>query len=295
MNKQLKKLGIWGAFLAVLFMLVPTAAFADAVVGETVVTLGADLSEDQRQQLLNEMEVDAGSVEVLEVTNEEEHQYLGDYMSKAAIGSRAISSAKITLTEEGSGINVDTKNITLVSNSLYANAMVTAGIKDADVYVTAPFEVSGTAGLTGILKAFEVAMGEEISEEQKQVANEEMVKTSELGKKYGDEKIAELMMRLKEELAKNKPENKEEMRQLVINVAGDLNINLNDSDIDLITDLLMRISELNIDWNQLGNQVDKIRNNLDQILDSQETRNFIEKALDFLKAVIDWFGSLFGG
>ena len=245
--------------------------------------------------MLSEMDVDEDSVQVLEVTNDEEHQYLGEYMSKSQIGTRAISSAKITLTEQGSGITVDTSNITYVSNSMYANAMVTAGIKDADVYVTAPFEVSGTAGLTGILKAFEAAMGEEISEEQKQVANEEMVKTSELGEKYGNDEIAELMMRLKEELANNRPENKEEMRQLVINIAGDLNINLNEADTDLITDLLMRISELDIDWSQLGNQVDKIRNNLDTILDSQETRNFIQKSLDFLKSIIDWFGSLLGG
>ena len=85
------------------------------------------------------------------------------------------------------------------------------------------------------------------------------------------------------------------MRQLVINVAGDLNINLSDSDVDLITDLLTRISELNIDWNTLGKQVDKIRNNLDEILDSPETRNFIERGLDLLRAVIDWLASLFGG
>jgi uncharacterized protein YpuA (DUF1002 family) len=293
--KRVTKLGLLGALFAVFTLLLPPAAFADAVVGETVVTLGADLSSEQRQQLLDEMDVDAESVQVLEVTNEEEHRYLGDYLSAATIGSRAISSAKITLTEEGSGINVDTNNISHISNSIYANAMVTAGVKDADVYVTAPFEVSGTAGLTGILKAFEAAMDEEISEEQKKVANEEMVKTSELGEKYGDEKIAELMMRLKEQLAENKPETREEMRQLVINVAGDLNINLSDSDVDLITDLLTRISELNIDWNQLGKQVDKIRNNLDEILDSPETRNFIERGLDLLRAVIDWLASLFGG
>lgn len=293
--KRVTKLGLLGALFAVFTLLLPPAAFADAVVGETVVTLGADLSSEQRQQLLDEMGVDAESVQVLEVTNEEEHRYLGDYLSAATIGSRAISSAKITLTEEGSGINVDTNNISHISNSIYANAMVTAGVKDADVYVTAPFKVSGTAGLTGILKAFEAAMDEEISEEQKKVANEEMVKTSELGEKYGDDKIAELMMRLKEQLAENKPETREEMRQLVINVAGDLNINLSDSDVDLITDLLTRISELNIDWNQLGKQVDKIRNNLDEILDSPETRNFIERGLDLLRAVIDWLASLFGG
>lgn len=294
MNNQLRKYGLWSALFAAMLLLMPAAALADAIVGETVVTLGADLSQAERQQLLEEMGVSADSVEVLDVTNDEEHQYLGNYMSKQAIGSRAISSAKITLTEGGSGINVDTKNISYVSNATYANAMVTAGIKDADVYVTAPFEVSGTAGLTGILKAFETAMGEEISEEQKQVANEEMVKTSELGEKYGNDEIAELMMRLKEELAKNKPENKDEMRDLVINIAGDLNINLSDQDTDLITDLLMRISELDIDWSQLGSQVDKIRKNLDDILDSQETRNFIEKGLDLLKSLFDWLASLFG-
>lgn len=290
----MKRIGIFFALFALVTSLVPSTALADAVVGETVVTLGADLNEEQRRQILDEMGVDPDSVQVLEVTNEEEHRYLGKYMSKAAIGSRAISSAKITLTEKGSGINVDTKHITYVSNAIYANAMVTAGVKDADVYVTAPFDVSGTAGLTGILKAFEVATGEAISEKQKDVANEEMVKTSELGDKYGDEKIAELMMRLKEELAKNKPQSKEEIRQLVVNVAGDLNINLSDQDVDQITNLLKRISELNIDWGQVGKQIDQIRNNLDDILSAPETRNFIEQALDFLKAIVDWIAGVFG-
>ena len=33
---------------------------------------------------------------------------------------------------------------------MYKNALTTAGITDADVKVTAPFEASGTAALTGI-------------------------------------------------------------------------------------------------------------------------------------------------
>ena len=85
--KRVTKLGLLGALFAVFTLLLPPAAFADAVVGETVVTLGADLSSEQRQQLLDEMGVDAESVQVLEVTNEEEHRYLGDYLSAATIGS----------------------------------------------------------------------------------------------------------------------------------------------------------------------------------------------------------------
>ena len=44
MNKHMKRLGVWSALLAIVALLVPTAVFADAVVGDTVVTLGADLS-----------------------------------------------------------------------------------------------------------------------------------------------------------------------------------------------------------------------------------------------------------
>ncbi|WP_074011034.1 DUF1002 domain-containing protein [Numidum massiliense] len=298
MTTRWKKIGVWCALLAVCTFLLPSVALADAVVGETVVTLGANLTPEQRQQILKEMGVSENEVQVLEVTNAEEHKYLGNYMSKAMIGTRAISSAKITLTKGGSGINVDTNNVEL-ANSIYANALVTAGVKDADVYVTAPVLVSGTAGLTGIIKAFEVAMDETISEEQKQVANEEMVKTGELGETYGEDKIADLMMRLKEEIAKNKPESKEEMKQLIINVAGDMNINLNNADVDKINDLMMRISKLDIDWDQLKNQVDQVRNNLGDMINSEEGRNFLQKALDaivsFFKAIIDWFASLFGG
>ena len=39
---------------------------------------------------------------------------------------------------------------------MYINALATAGVKDASVYVTAPFSVSGTPALTGIIKAYEV-------------------------------------------------------------------------------------------------------------------------------------------
>lgn len=70
---------------------------------------------------------------------------------------------------------------------MYLNALMTAGVKDAKVYVTAPFEVSGTAALTGLIKAYEVSSDEAISEDVKQVANQELVTTSELGDKIGNE------------------------------------------------------------------------------------------------------------
>ncbi|MGQ3339185.1 DUF1002 domain-containing protein, partial [Staphylococcus aureus] len=76
------------------------------------------------------------------------------------IGTKAISSASITLGEKDSGLNITTNNINWVTDEMYTNALITAGVKDAKIYITAPFEVSGTAALTGILKAYEVQSGE---------------------------------------------------------------------------------------------------------------------------------------
>ena len=62
---------------ALLFALIlPAAAMADAIVGETVVTLGNDLTLEQKQSILKEMDV-GNDVKQLVVTNQEEHKYLG--------------------------------------------------------------------------------------------------------------------------------------------------------------------------------------------------------------------------
>lgn len=191
---------------------------------------------------------------------------------------------------------METHNITWVSESMYVNALLTAGVKDATVYVTAPIPVSGTAALTGIVKAFEQATNTSISEEQKQVANEEMVRTAQLGEKIGDpDKAAELMLRLKEELAKQGGQLSDEaLRQLIINVAGDLNIQLSDQDVAQLAELLRRIASLPIDWASVRDQVALVRDNLDQILNAEETRSVLRAFLDFLVALFDAVARLFG-
>ncbi|MBN2909114.1 DUF1002 domain-containing protein [Polycladomyces sp. WAk] len=283
-------LGILSIFLFTWFL--PSVASADAVVGETVVTLGQDLTQQERQAILNEMNV-SNDVKIIEVTNAEEHQYLGKYLSKATIGSRALSSAKITLTDAGSGIKVQTHNITTITNTMYANALITAGVKDADVYVTAPKPVSGTAGLTGILKAFEAATGTKISEEQKQVANEEIVRTAELAKQIGSEKATEFMLRLKEEVAKQQPQTPEEFRDIVINVAGDLNINLTNQQITQLTQFTQNLSNLNINWDNVTNQLKNFQDQFQQVLNSKEAEGFFAMLVEWFTQLIEWIKSLF--
>lgn len=292
-------LGILSVFLFT--WLHPAIASADAVVGETVVTLGSDLTQQQRQAILNEMNV-PNDVKIIEVTNAEEHQYLGKYLSSATIGSRALSSSKITLTNAGSGIKVQTHNITTITSAMYANALITAGVKDADVYVTAPIPVSGTAGLTGILKAFEVATGTKISEAQKQVANEEIVRTADLAKQIGSNKATEFMVKLKEEVAKKQPQTPEDFRNIVINVANNLNINLTNQQINQLTQFTQNLSSLNINWNTVSNQLKNFQDQfqqvlnskqVQQVLNSKQTQGFFAMVADWLSKLIEWIKSQF--
>lgn len=289
------KIGILAlAILTSLTMLLPSATSADAIVGETVVTVGKDLTLAQRDAILNEMGVNENNVQIIEVTNEEEYQYLGQYMSKATIGSRAISSAKIVLTEPGKGIAVKTNNITHITDSMYANAAITAGIKDADIYVTAPFKVSGTAGLTGIIKAFETATGQQIDENKKQVANEEIVRTSELAEEIGDpNKAVQFINRVKEEVSKEKPETTEEYRDIIINVSNEFNINLNEQTVNQLIQFSQHFSELNIDWDQLSQQFETLRGDIKAILNDERTKGIIDSILEWLGDLFRAIGDLF--
>ncbi|SFI79635.1 DUF1002 domain-containing protein [Thermoflavimicrobium dichotomicum] len=284
--KQWKKLSMIAlSLIMALAFLLPGSAFADQA--ETVVTLGKDLTQQQRDAILKEMNVDPSKVQVIDVTNQEEHQYLGKYLDKQTIGTKAISSAKISLNKKEEGILVETKNITTVTESMYANAAITAGIKDADIYVTAPFPVSGTAGLTGIIKAFEQATGQKIDENKKQVASEEIVRTADLAKEIGDgNKAAQFIKRLKEEIAKQQPQTAEEFKNIIINISNEFNINLNNETINQLVVYAQNFANLNIDFDQLSDQLSKLRGEISNVLQSKEAQGIID-------SIIQWFEDLF--
>ena len=129
------------------------------------ISLGADLTEEEKSKVLELFGVDEKDLEnykVVYVTNKEEHQYLDSYISSAQIGDQAWSSVLITEGKKGSGINVTTKNVIYCTTGMYANALATAGVEDVNVVVAGPFNVSGTAALVGALKAYSEMTGETV-------------------------------------------------------------------------------------------------------------------------------------
>ncbi len=60
----------------------PTASFADIIEGESIVTLGENLSEQQKQDLLKEMKAPKDAT-IITVSNAEEHKFLEGIVPKA--------------------------------------------------------------------------------------------------------------------------------------------------------------------------------------------------------------------
>lgn len=255
------------------------------------VTLGGDLSEQQKADMLKYFGVSKQDANVIEVNIDEERKYLGNTASKDQIGNRSISCSYIEPTTSG-GINVATHNIYWVNSNMIKNALITAGIQNANVKAAAPFNVSGTAALTGILKGFESSKsGNKISEANKEAANQELVTTGNLGQKIGKDKAAGLMNEVKKEVVEQKPSDKAETEKIVKKVLGNYKYDLSDKDVNNITDTMNKISSLNLDYNKIKGQLNSVADKLGSVLKSDEAKGFFKKAWESIK---NFFSSIFG-
>ena len=263
-------------------------AYADNTV---VVTLAKNLNDTQREQILELFNVSEETTKIIEVTNKEERRYLEGIAPEEQIGKITISSAYVEVLEEGHGIEVETYNISWVTKEMYQSALVTAGVKDAKVIAAAPYSVSGTGALTGIIKAFEQATGKKISEEQKKVANEEVIKTGELGEEIGKEKATELVRVVKEEVTAKRIKDPEEIKRIIIDIAGRLDINLNAEQIDSISKLMEKINKLNLNTEEIKNQLRGIGEKLDKTLkDNEQVKSLLQRIIE---AIRNFFNYLF--
>jgi uncharacterized protein YpuA (DUF1002 family) len=292
MNKKLT------AFtLATTIMLSGTiTAFADASPGDVYLTLGEDLTIPQKEVVYSnlQVEVDISENQIIYVTNEEEHKYLGEYIPKTQIGSKALSSSKITVGEKDSGLLVNSdENINYISEEMYLNALSTAGVKDVNVEISAPFQVSGTAALTGIIKAYEASTGVEISEEQKQIANEEMITTAKISEEIGSDELTGLINQIKEEIGKNPPANDEELAALIKRLAEENGINLTDEQITQLVGLFNKIQNLDIDWEKVNNTLESAKDKWNEFSQTEGGQGLIQGFIDFIGSIVDAIGSFF--
>lgn len=263
---------------------------AEAIVDDTIITLGESLSASQRDWVLERVEAPAG-IEPIITTAADEDKYLGDAVPQAQRGGGMYSSARIKLTD-GTGLDIKTENVTWVTEDMYANALVTAGVTDADIYITSPIRVTGTSALTGIMKAYDQTAAEtgiQLSEERKDLAQEELAVTSEIGKTVGQEDVAGLMNEIKAEIANKAPETNIEIRDIVIQVLNQNNVQLSDTQLTQLTTLFENMQQANLDWGAISNGLQGAGQDVQAFLETEEVQGFFARLFE---ALSNFFKSL---
>lgn len=224
--------------------------------------LGADLTADQKATVLASMgisEAELGDYDVVTTTNKEEHDSLDKYISPALIGTKSLSSVLVKPASSGHGVVVTTNNINYCTTNMYRNALITAGVTDADIVVSAPTQISGTAALIGALKAYERMSGKTVTEKALDTSLNELVTTGQLKEAVGsDDEAEELIAYIKTVIATNDLNTKEEIEAAIRKGMVDKNVKLSEEEIAQIVDLMMKVKAMGIDYKVLAEQADDI-------------------------------------
>lgn len=228
--------------------------FADA---SKVVTLGADLTDAQKQTMMKYFNVSSDQVQVMTITNEDEHKHLDNIAPQSQIGSRTLSCAYVKPTQSG-GIKVRTANLNWVTGNMIATTLSTSGVKNCEVVAACPMEVSGTGALTGIQMAYEKASGEKLDETKTKLANQEIVTTGELADKVGKNEATTVVNQSKMDVIQNGVQNADEIQNIVINVAEQNNISISQDDIDRIVSLLGQIAQQDYNYDDVKETLEQV-------------------------------------
>lgn len=256
-------------FSAVLLLSMPVMAaevdqsrIVNIDASKSIIALGADLSAEQRATVLSLMDVteaDLANYQVITITNDMEHQYLDAYMDASVIGSKSLSSVKITPAESGHGVLVTTKNINYCTTGMYRNALLTAGVSDADILVVGPTEISGTAALIGAIKGYEAMSGESVSDTTLDTAMNELITTGDIAMQDADSQdIEELIAFVKAKVAAGGLDSDDQIRSAIEEGEDKFGVTLTEDEINQIIAIMQKINQLGLDPNVLVAQAEDL-------------------------------------
>src|SRR5699024_9683458 len=113
--------------LSLMMVFTMMIGFANADSTGEVITIGANLNQQQKSEILNYFGVDENNPDIMYVNNQQERKYLSGVAPDRQLGHVTMSSSYVVPTSSG-GINVKTSNITWVTSSMIASTLSTAGV-----------------------------------------------------------------------------------------------------------------------------------------------------------------------
>lgn len=281
--------------LLLLSVLPGAAAAGDVPTEQAVVVIGADLMEDQVEQIYTMFGLTRGTLPELTVTNAEERAELRGLMDEAVIAMRSLTCVYVQKLEKGTGLNVTTYNISSCSATMFLNAMLTAGIDDANVLVGAPYPVGGTEALTGIYKAYEALTGVPLDATARELGTRELTMTGDLGSVIGREDSSGIIGDLKQILNETAKMTDQQLRRRIEQIAGEHNVRLTERQIQQLITLCRSLEKLGVSsfptsreelqdtWEKVTETKDKVVGFFQSLRDTWESvRNFMDKVSNFI-------------
>ncbi|MDD6386026.1 DUF1002 domain-containing protein [Lactobacillus equicursoris] len=294
---------------------VQAAASSTDVDTTPVITLGTSLTDSQKEGTLSVLKgalSDSSSYNTLTVTGSDLVTYLNPSGDNFTSSSGVWSSAAIEKTSSGSGINVQIlnyngkNNITTITANQYRNAAITAGITDANIYVTSAVSIDGSGALAGIYKAY-AKSGEKLNQKQITAAQDELSTlsgiTSENKNKdgYSDAQLNNAVAGAKKEMAK---EGSNITKNQIITIVNQQIKNNNLTNVitneqkNQIVNVLIEIrdsgalnsSSFKQQAGQAMSAIQKSAKGIFSKLNTEENRNALQKLWD---AIVNFFTNLF--
>jgi uncharacterized protein YpuA (DUF1002 family) len=271
---------------------------------EPIVTLGSSLTDSQRIGTVSTLtqSFNGSNYNTITVNGATLVKYLNPSGANFTTSSGVWSSAAVQKTSSGSGINVQIldyngkNNITQITADQYKNAALTAGVTDANIYVTSAVPIDGSGALAGVYAAF-AQNGDALNQSQVTAAQNEMGTLNDItqankGKDgYSDAQLNNAVAGAKEEMAKQGTNIT--VGQITTIVNNQLNKNnlgtiINNNQKQQIINVLVQVRDsgaLKSDSfkEQAGKVMSDIQSSAKGIFDklnTQENRNFLQKILD---------------
>ena len=235
----------------------PEVIEGDQVDTNNVVTLGENLTTEQREAMYKYFGTSADKVRTIIVTHSDEVKYMEGIATAEQIGNTTNSCAYVEPTNSG-GIKVKTANLNYVTSAMIASTLTTAGMENCNVIAACPFEVSGTGALTGIIMAYETASGETLDEGKKEAAMEELITTGDLADSIGSEEATQVIGEVKEEILDKGLTDADEIGDAVDSIAADLDVTLTDDQKQQIVSLMQKISQYDYDLDSIKDTLNNL-------------------------------------
>ncbi len=318
-KKIIKKTGLMlSAVTAISIISAAVTNAAPLVVAETpwskpTYVYGSGLNSSQITETAKILGVDKADVLKMVVDGQDIKEYINGESSDSGM----ISSVVVDKAKEGTGVKVsivNQENITDINEIQYANAAITAGVKDVSIKVGSVFKVTGESALTGVYKALD-ANGVTLNKDRMEVAQKEIETVNEISKNLKDESgfsqksFDQVIINIKNELNiyyNNLPADKkitlEDIRAIVEKAIKDNNLDkvVTQDQIEKLTSLFEKYAKTDaINSKEVINQLKDLSSNLlskaQEIYKNAEASGLLDKIAKFFSDIVAAIMKLFGG